>query len=378
MNKALANMPTTIQIDGSQGEGGGQILRTALALSMITGQAFELINIRAGRRKSGLMRQHLVCVQASQEISQAYVEGAELHSQRLYFKPQQIKSGKYQFQIGSAGSTTLVLQTLLPALLLQNQASELTISGGTHNPLAPTADFIEQCFLPALKKLGIEAEFKLNKAGFFPVGAGEIYIKIQPWQHRNKLSLLDRGALQSIGAFAAVLNLAEEAQIAQRELAILNQKLKLDTQKQFRLNGISQGNTLYVKIKYENNVQLFTALGEMRKSAEQIANHLAEQVTQYMKSNAAVDEYLADQLLLPLALGQGGEFTAQCISEHTRTQAAMIEKFIDCDIEFIELDKTLFQVNVKNAVFSYAKYCISDKFTDLQLANPNLLYLRVQ
>jgi RNA 3'-terminal phosphate cyclase (ATP) len=158
----------------------------------------------------------------------------------------------------------------------------------------------------------------------------------------------------------------------------LNKKLKLDTQKQFRLNGISQGNTLYVKIKYENNVQLFTALGEMRKSAEQIANHLAEQVTQYMKSNAAVDEYLADQLLLPLALGQGGEFTAQCISEHTRTQAAMIEKFIDCDIEFIELDKTLFQVNVKNAVFSYAKYCISDKFTDLQLANPNLLYLRVQ
>ena len=136
-------MPTAIQIDGSQGEGGGQILRTALALSMITGQAFELINIRAGRRKSGLMRQHLVCVQASQEISQAYVEGAELHSQRLYFKPQQIKSGKYQFQIGSAGSTTLVLQTLLPALLLQNQASELTISGGTHNPLALMADFIE-------------------------------------------------------------------------------------------------------------------------------------------------------------------------------------------------------------------------------------------
>ncbi|EXB46854.1 RNA 3'-terminal phosphate cyclase family protein [Acinetobacter baumannii 146457] len=146
MNKALANMPATIQIDGSQGEGGGQILRTALALSMITGQAFELINIRAGRKKPGLMRQHLVCVQASQHISQAYVEGAELHSQLLYFAPQHVQSGKYQFQIGSAGSTTLVLQTLLPALLLQNEASELTISGGTHNPLAPTADFIEQCF----------------------------------------------------------------------------------------------------------------------------------------------------------------------------------------------------------------------------------------
>ena len=340
-------MPATIQIDGSQGEGGGQILRTALALSMITGQAFELINIRAGRKKPGLMRQHLVCVQASQHISQAYVEGAELHSQRLYFAPQHVQNGKYQFQIGSAGSTTLVLQTLLPALLLQNKASELAISGGTHNPLAPTADFIEHCFLPALEKLGIGVEFKLNKAGFFPIGAGEIQIKIQPWQHRNKLNLLDRGTLQSTKAFAAVLNLSEEAQIAQRELATLNKRLKLDTQQQFHLNGISQGNTAYVKVEHQHLVQLFTALGEMRKSAEQIANHLAEQVKQYMESNAAVDEYLADQLLLPLALGQGGEFTAQCISEHTRTQAVMIEKFIDCEIKFIELNENLFQVTVK-------------------------------
>jgi RNA 3'-terminal phosphate cyclase (ATP) len=347
VNKALANMPATIQIDGSQGEGGGQILRTALALSMITGQAFELINIRAGRKKPGLMRQHLVCVQASQHISQAYVEGAELHSQRLYFAPQHVQSGKYQFQIGSAGSTTLVLQTLLPALLLQNEASELTISGGTHTPLAPTADFIEQCFLPALEKLGIAVEFKLNKAGFFPIGAGEIQIKIQPWQHRNKLNLLVRGTLQTTKAFATVLNLSEKAQIAQRELAALNKRLKLDTQQQFHLNGISQGNTVYVKVEHQHHIQLFTALGEMRKSAEQIANHLAEQVKQYLESNASVDEYLADQLLLPLALGQGGKFTAQCISEHTRTQVAMIKKFIDCGIELIELDQNLFQVTVK-------------------------------
>ena len=258
-----------------------------------------------------------------------------------------MQSGKYQFQIGSAGSATLVLQTLLPALLLQNEASELTISGGTHNPLAPTADFVEHCFLPALEKLGIEVEFKLNKAGFFPIGAGEIQIKIQPWQHRNKLSLLDRGSLQSIDAFVAVLNLSEEAQIAQRELATLNKRLKLDTQQQFHLHGISQGNTAYVKVEHEHHAQLFTALGEMRKSAEQIANHLAEKVKLYLVSKAVVDEYLADQLLLPLALGQGGEFTAQCISEHTRTQAAMIEKFIDCEIDFIELDKDLFQINVK-------------------------------
>jgi RNA 3'-terminal phosphate cyclase (ATP) len=346
VNKALANMPATIQIDGSQGEGGGQILRTALALSMITGQAFELINIRAGRKKSGLMRQHLVCVQASQQISQAYIEGAELHSQRLYFAPQHVQSGKYQFQIGSAGSTSLVLQTLLPALLLQNEASELTISGGTHNPLAPTADFIEHCFLPCLKKLGIGVDFTLNKAGFFPIGAGEIQVTIQPWLDRKKLDLLDFGSLQTIEAFAAVLNLSEEAQISQRELATLNKRLTLNSQQHFHLKGISQGNTVYVKVEHQHHTQLFTALGEMRKSAEQIANNLAEDVKYYLNSKAAVDEYLADQLLLPLALGQGGRFTAQCISEHTRTQAAMIEKFIDCNIEFIELGQTQFQVNV--------------------------------
>lgn len=172
------------------------------------------------------MRQHLVCVQASQQISQAYVEGAELHSQRLYFAPQHVQSGKYQFQIGSAGSTTLVLQTLLPVLLLQNEATELTISGGTHNPLAPTADFIEHCFLPALAKIGINVDFRLNKAGF-PIGAGEIQITVQPWQDRNSLNLLDRGALQGNEAFAAVLNLSEEAQIAKRELTTLSKKTKL-------------------------------------------------------------------------------------------------------------------------------------------------------
>ena len=345
MNKALANMPATIQIDGSQGEGGGQILRTALALSMITGQAFELINIRAGRKKPGLMRQHLVCVQASQQISQAYVEGAELHSQRLYFAPQHVQSGKYQFQIGSAGSTTLVLQTLLPALLLQDQPSELIISGGTHNPLAPTADFIEHCFLPCLKKIGIDVDFKLEKAGFFPIGAGQIHITIYPWQQRHALDLRQYSQSPRIEAHAAVLNLAHD--IAQRELATLDKKLKLDHQQQFFLNGISQGNTVYVRVEHEHHTQLFTALGEMRKSAEQIANHLAEHVKSYQSSKAVVDEYLADQLLLPLALGQGGEFTTQCISEHTRTQATMIEKFIDCEIEFIELDKSRFQVNVK-------------------------------
>jgi RNA 3'-terminal phosphate cyclase (ATP) len=324
----------TIQIDGSQGEGGGQILRTALALSMITGKAFELKNIRAGRKKSGLMRQHLVCVQASQRISNAVVDGAELHSQTLYFAPQQVQAGQYEFNIGSAGSTMLVFQTLLPALMVQDQPSQISIEGGTHNPMAPTADFIQQCFLPALQKIGIEVDFKVEQAGFFPVGGGRVQATIQPWLERQALVAVERGALQSINVFAGCLNLPTE--IAERELVVLKQQLSANTAQQIYLKGVSQGNTAYVTVLSKQHCQLFTALGEMKKSAERVAHDLAREVKKYLVSEAVVDEHLADQLLLPLALGQGGEFTTQVVSEHTRTQAMMIQKFLDCEIVFDE------------------------------------------
>lgn len=342
MTELLKNK--TLQIDGSQGEGGGQILRTALSLSMLTGIPFELVNIRAGRKKPGLMRQHLVCVQASQRISNAIVEGAELHSQKLYFQPQQVQTGKYDFQIGSAGSTILVLQTLLPALMMQNEASQITIHGGTHNPMAPTADFIEHCFLPTIQQLGIQVDFECKQAGFFPIGAGQISATIHPWTKKQKLSALNKGKLLEINAFAAALNI--QPNIANRELDVLKNKLSLIQCKRLNFQGISQGNTAFVVLNYEHHQQVFSALGEMKKSAEKVAHDLAKNVQSYLSIDAVVDEYLADQLLLPLALGQGGEFTAQVISEHTKTQADMIQKFLDCEIGF-ELIHKMYKVNVK-------------------------------
>ncbi|ENV34076.1 RNA 3'-terminal phosphate cyclase [Acinetobacter gerneri] len=324
----------TIQIDSSIGEGGGQILRTALALSMITGQAFELQNIRAGRKKPGLMRQHLVCVNASQQISHAETRGAELHSQNLYFAPQQIQSGRYDFHIGSAGSTTLLLQTILPALMIQNHPSTISIHGGTHNPLAPSADFIEHCFIPALNEIGIEMAIETERAGFFPIGAGQINVKIIPWKNPAFYSKLSRGKLMSLSAFAAALNIPHD--IATRELEVLSNRLELTTQKQLYPQGISQGNSAFVLAEFEQHIQVFSALGEKRKSAENVAKDLAKDVKNYLNSDAIADEYLADQLLLPLALGKGGEFTAQVISEHTRTQAMLIERFLDCEIIFHE------------------------------------------
>lgn len=341
MNTQLKNK--TIQIDGSQGEGGGQILRTALSLSMLTGIPFELVNIRAGRKKPGLMRQHLVCVQASQRISNATIEGAELHSQRLHFQPQQVQAGIYDFQIGSAGSTVLVLQTLLPALMMQNEASQISIHGGTHNPMAPTADFIEQCFLPTIQRLGIHVDFQCERAGFFPIGAGQINATILPWTKQTKYTALDKGKLIGINGYASALNIPSN--IADRELEVLNNKLDLTERKRLNFQGISQGNTAFVVLNYEQHQQVFSALGEIKKSAEKVAHDLAKEVKAYLASDAIADEYLADQLLLPLALGKGGEFTTQIISEHTKTQAVMIQKFIDCEIKFENLNN-IFKVSV--------------------------------
>lgn len=282
-------------------------------------------------------------IQASQRISNATVEGAELHSQKLYFQPQQVQAGKYDFQIGSAGSTILVLQTLLPALMLQDQPSQISIHGGTHNPMAPTADFIEHCFIPSLQKIGINIDFQCERAGFFPIGAGLIKTTIYPWIEKHKYAITEKGKLLESSAYAAALNIPDS--IAERELSTLSNKLNLTTQKRLNFQGISQGNTAFVMLKYAHHQQIFSALGEIKKTAEKIAHDLAKEVKAYLATEAIADEYLADQLLLPLALGHGGEFSAQIISEHTKTQAEMIQKFIDCKIHF-EPQQNFFKVSV--------------------------------
>lgn len=350
-----------IQIDGSYGEGGGQILRTSLTLSMITGIPIHIINIRAKRKKPGLMRQHLVCVEASTRISNAAVTGASLGSGELHFTPQAVQAGQYEFQIGSAGSTMLVLQTLLPALLLADKPTKVSVSGGTHNPMAPTADFIKHCFLPTVRAMGIMVDFELEQAGFAPVGGGKITATIHPWTIRQGLDLsgvnktgkpIKLGTKPNISAYASALNLADH--IAVRELDTLANLLPINERKPFHMQGSSQGNTVFVNVSYpiESSLnileftQVFTALGEYKKSAETVAKQLAKKVKKYLKSEALVDEYLADQLLLPLALGRGGKFTATTISQHTQTQADMIAKFIDCDIKFTEMGDKCWLVEV--------------------------------
>lgn len=356
-----------LKIDGSTGEGGGQIIRTALSLSMLTGTPIEITNIRAGRAKPGLMRQHLVCVQASQQISDAAVTGAHLGSTTFRFVPAAIKSGDYTFDIGSAGSTSLVLQTLLPALLFANvdehSKSTVTIKGGTHNPLAPTTDFLIQAFVPVLARLGMQVDIELQQVGFAPIGGGSIKATITPFLRRaNTLSLKlkERGELINITLVASVLNL--DYDICKRELASTQASLvesgidkTLITTHSRKLQGIGEGNTCYAQVTHQfgkmytqqYHQEMFTLLGEKRSSAENMGNRLAGLVKRYLfNTDALVDEYLTDQLLLPLALSGGGAFSSRMISGHTETQAWLIEQFLPVEIQFdvVNDDTTLVKV----------------------------------
>ena len=166
---AVNNM---IRIDGAKGEGGGQMLRTSLALSLLTSQPFQMENVRAGQERPGLLRQHLAAVLAAVEIGDAEVEGAQLGSQALSFAPKTIKNGNYRFVIGTAGSGTLVLQTVLPALMLASGPSTVTIEGGTHNQSAPPFDFLDRTFLPFIRRMGPEVKLSLDRYGFYPAGGG--------------------------------------------------------------------------------------------------------------------------------------------------------------------------------------------------------------
>ncbi|MBV7435601.1 RNA 3'-terminal phosphate cyclase [Cardiobacteriaceae bacterium TAE3-ERU3] len=324
-------------LDGRHGEGGGQILRTALALSVITGTPFTLNHIRAGRAKPGLMRQHLACVRAAQTISDADVIGGELDSQTLHFHPHALRGGDYVFDIGSAGSTTLVLQTILPALLCAEDASSVNIKGGTHNPFAPTADFLIDAFAPAIADMGLHVDLDCSQAGFYPLGGGTLTAHIKP-RSATKIPFdrRERGNLRNVRICVGALNL--ERKIAERIIKSASKHLNHieATYDIVHFKGIGQGIVASATVESEHHREAFTVLGDPKVRAENVGKRLAGQVKRYLQQNACVDEYLTDQLLLPLALTGGGQFSSRFISEHTRTQINTISQFLPCHISHDE------------------------------------------
>ncbi|WP_431112765.1 RNA 3'-terminal phosphate cyclase [Variovorax paradoxus] len=324
-----------IELDGSQGEGGGQILRTSLALSVATGQPVAIEKIRAGRAKPGLMRQHLACVNAAAEISGAQVEGAELGSQSLRFVPGPVRAGDYSFTIASAGSCMLVLQTVLPPLLLAAGPSRVQLRGGTHNPMAPPFHFLERAFAPLVRRLGADLQLALRRCGFYPAGGGEVDATIVPSADGLKpFDLVERGALLSGHAECLAPGLARH--IAARELETLGKAMGWSGD-QLRVGTARQnegpGNALLATLAYEHVTEVFTAFGEKTLSAEQVAHALVRELRDFQKSQAAVGPHLADQLALLLGLatwqsGGAAAFTCSEVTEHTRTNCAVIERFL--------------------------------------------------
>ena len=190
-------MTAPVHVDGSQGEGGGQIVRSSLALALVTGRSLVVDNIRARRRKPGLMPQHLAAVHAAKRVCSGDIQGAEIGSACLRFEPHHVRGGDYSFDVGTAGSTTLVLQTVLPALLIADAPSTVVIEGGTHNPWAPPFDFLQQAFLPLVCRMGPRVTMTLSRHGFYPAGGGQLIVKIEPCPRLAGFDLLERGALRS-------------------------------------------------------------------------------------------------------------------------------------------------------------------------------------
>lgn len=341
-----------IEIDGSQGEGGGQMLRSSLALSIVTRQPVKLTKIRAKRSKPGLMRQHLTSVNAAAEICSANVTGAELKSCEITFRPGQLKGGNYSFQIGTAGSTALVLQTILPPLLCADKLSNVTIEGGTHNPKSPPIDYLQRTFLPLVNQMGPSVTAKLNRPGFYPAGGGEIEVDIQPVKNLSPLELTERGEQLDRRVTAIVAHLPEH--IGTRECNKVIRGLQWPESCATVVsmdNSRGPGNVLMAEVQFQNVTELFTAFGETGKRAERVAQEVLSELRRYLKCTAPVGEYLADQLLLPMAIGAsqgtgGGVFRTQCVSLHTKTHIDIIQRFLDVKIETIELARNDIEIRV--------------------------------
>jgi RNA 3'-terminal phosphate cyclase (ATP) len=336
-----------LMIDGRFGEGGGQILRSSLGLSLVTGTTFRIEGIRAGRKKPGLMRQHLTAVRAAAEVGRARVTGDEIGSQQLTFEPAKIGAGDYQFAVGTAGSALLVLQTVLPPLMTAEASSTLLLEGGTHNPFAPPFEFLDRAFLPLICRMGPEVTAALDRPGFYPAGGGQLHVSIEPTTQLKPLDLLERGAIRRRLATAIVANLPRH--IAERELRVIGRKLDWSGE-ELRLEEVSAsrgpGNVVTVEVESEHLTEVFTSFGQRGVRAEDVARQAAQQVRRYLDAGVPVGEHLADQLLLPLALAGGGSFRTVAPSQHSRTNAEVVKQFLKVGLSFTPAGEDDWRVEV--------------------------------
>ena len=290
-------------------------------------------------------------MQAAAKISQADASGASIGSTQLTFTPGRVAHGAYHFAVGTAGSATLVLQTILPALLISNdqgQQTHLTLEGGTHNPFAPPFDFLAKAFLPLLERMGARIEARIERYGFYPAGGGRFEITITPVKSLEPIELNERGKILDRRATALVAHLPRS--IAERELGVVHKKLSwlwewLEAEP--ITNSVGPGNIITLEIESENVTEVFTGFGERGVAAEAVADQAVVAARRYLASDVAVGEHLADQLLLPMALARGGSFTTVPPSRHTTTNIEIIRKFLDVEIGAEQITNRSWKIGLK-------------------------------
>lgn len=323
-----------IEIDGSFGEGGGQILRSSLALSMVTGQPFRIQGIRSRRKKPGLLRQHLTAVQAATLVSNAGVEGATLNSTALTFRPQTVRPLRHTFSIGTAGSASLVLQSILPALVVADGPSVLTFEGGTHNQHAPPFDFLDRAFLPLVNRMGPRVTATLERYGFYPAGGGRFTISIEPMPSLQGFDLRDRGTIKSSSARAVLSSLPKH--IADRELRTIGEVTGWSRDRLTMLEverPVGPGNVVLIDVESEALTEVFCGFGEMGVRAEELANSALRTMQEYIAADVCVGPHLADQLMLLLAIAGQGSYSTMPLTLHSTTHIELIKRFLDVSIE---------------------------------------------
>ncbi|HEX3480880.1 MAG TPA: RNA 3'-terminal phosphate cyclase [Kofleriaceae bacterium] len=327
-----------VVINGSDGEGGGQILRTSLALAMLTGRPLEMSRIRAGRARPGLRRQHLACVEAAARLCHAEVRGAQVGSQQLGFRPGVITGGVLDIDIGSAGSTTLVVQTVLVPAIAAGVALRAVIRGGTHNPLAPPFEFLDRVWLPHLRAMGARVALALDRHGFAPGeprgrdGHGQITLTVEPGALRP-VEIVDAGPITSRHATAILSRLPTH--VAEREHAVVQDRLGLTAAEcEVRdVRAAGPANLLLVEVERAAGRELVSSFGEKGLRAERVAEQACDEIAAFLAADVPVGVHLADQLLLPLAVAGGGRFRTLPLSRHAVTNIATIQAFLDVPIE---------------------------------------------
>ncbi len=328
------------------GEGGGQVLRSALALSLATGRPFRILDIRGKRKVPGLLRQHLVALQAAARVSSARVAGAELGSSHVTFEPGRVDARSLSLSVGSAGSVTLVAQTLALALLGGSTASTVSIEGGTHNPNTPTFDFVAGCWAPVLASMGASLSLSLERYGFYPKGGGKIVLQAAPSRLRP-LELRTRGALVSVEVHSA-LSQSLPTHILDRELGQAGARLSRLRPTLARAHVASDGlgNAMTLVARYEHVTHVSTSLGEHGVPAEEVADDLVTDFERFDAADVPVGPHLADMLPLALAHGEGGAFVTGATTPHLATQALLLPLFAPVSIERAELSggRTLVEV----------------------------------